>query len=287
MKNRKSTEQIEMLETKLRHIENDFHLTREEYERSTSKYMKILEELKSKNIELEYLSNNLEKIVEKRTKELSDSEEKFRNLTEAANDAIISIDNKGVIISWNKGAKRMFGYDEEKVIGKEFLYIIPEEHKEFHRNVFEKLKHKEKKWFVDTTVEISGRKPDGDMFFGEVNFSYWYRSRKRYYTCIIRDVTLRKKAAENKLRKEKLFGVIEMAGAACHELNQPLQVISGYSSLLLVEGFDKKTVEAYSNMIHDQIDRLGNITQKLQNITKYKTKDYLDGKIIDIEAASE
>jgi PAS domain S-box-containing protein len=287
MKKTQSTKEIELLKTKLRHLENDFQLTREEYDRSISKYIEILDELKSKNKELEFLKNNLEKIITKRTKELRHSEEKFRNLTETANDAIISLDNKGIIISWNNGAKRMFGFDEKSVIGKEFICIVPEEYRDFHRVKFDKLKYKRKKWFANTTIVISGRKPNGSMFFGEVNFSYWYKSRKRYYACIIRDVTLRKKAEEDNLKKEKLLGVLEMAGAACHELNQPLQVISGYSSLLTTEGFNRKSVENYINLIHEQVDRLGKITKKLQNITKYETKEYLNGKIIDIEAASK
>jgi DNA-binding response OmpR family regulator len=91
---------------------------------------------------------------------------------------------------------------------------------------------------------------------------------------------------QNRLReKEKLQGVLEMAGAVCHELNQPLQTVLGMSELMLME--TKEDHPLYSNVkdIKDQIDRMGRITNRLMNITEYRTKSYLKGKIIDLNEA--
>ena len=90
-----------------------------------------------------------------------------------------------------------------------------------------------------------------------------------------------------RLRKERLQGVLEMAGAACHELNQPLQVISGNCDLLL-KGFEKdNNVKKRLKNIEESINELSEITKKIMNITRYETKDYLEGiKIIDIDRAS-
>ena len=77
--------------------------------------------------------------------------------------------------------------------------------------------------------------------------------------------------------KEKFKGVIEMAGAICHEINQPLMAISGYSEILSMDlSEDNPQYEVLKNII-DQVHRLGKITQKLMSITKYKTKRYLKG----------
>ena len=86
--------------------------------------------------------------------------------------------------------------------------------------------------------------------------------------------------------KEKLQGVLEMAGAICHELNQPLMCISGYSELLLMDTSDNEFLHANIGKLKKQVDRLGEITKKLMKITKCKTKNYLDGNIIDINEAS-
>jgi DNA-binding response OmpR family regulator len=88
------------------------------------------------------------------------------------------------------------------------------------------------------------------------------------------------------VEKEKLQGVIEMAGAVCHELNQPLQVVSALSELLILDV--EKDTPLYKNIknIRAQTDRMSITTRKLMKITKYKTKDYLNGKIIDIANAT-
>ncbi|MBN1930386.1 MAG: response regulator [Desulfobacterales bacterium] len=87
--------------------------------------------------------------------------------------------------------------------------------------------------------------------------------------------------------KEKLQGVIEMAGAVCHELNQPMQVVSGISELLKVDLTDSPSFYKNIQTLQGQIDRMSTITRKLMRITKYETKGYLKGKIIDIEKAAK
>jgi len=99
---------------------------------------------------------------------------------------------------------------------------------------------------------------------------------------------IRKKIAEEELLKHQRFkGVLEMAGAASHELNQPLQAASINAQLLMKE--ISKDDESFQRVakLNGQLIRLGEITKKLMQITTYKTKDYADGsKIIDIDESS-
>jgi len=101
------------------------------------------------------------------------------------------------------------------------------------------------------------------------------------------DISEHKRAEYERIQKEKLQGVIEMAGAVCHELNQPLQAVSGYSELLMMDVKGSNPLYDKLSKIKKQIDRMGNITQKFMKITKYETKDYLKGKIIDIDKAAK
>ena len=89
------------------------------------------------------------------------------------------------------------------------------------------------------------------------------------------------------LEKEKLQAVFEMAGAVCHEMNQPLQVVSGVAELLMLEV--KNTDPHYEKLmtIMEQTQRMGEITNKLMKITRYETKKYLKIKIVDIDKASK
>jgi len=96
----------------------------------------------------------------------------------------------------------------------------------------------------------------------------------------------RKRAAEERLYREKLQAVLEMAGGVCHELNQPMQAISGYCELLMLKRQANNPDNDIIAKIKSHIDRLGALTKKLAQITKYETTDYVDGKIVDIEKSA-
>jgi signal transduction histidine kinase len=100
-------------------------------------------------------------------------------------------------------------------------------------------------------------------------------------------LTEKNRAAQDRMQKEKLEGVLETAGAVCHELNQPLQALSGYTELMAVKLADHEA-RAYIEKLLTQIERMRDITDNLQGITRYETTDYAGNtRIIDIHKASE
>jgi len=104
---------------------------------------------------------------------------------------------------------------------------------------------------------------------------------------ILSDLTEKNRAAQNRMQKEKLEGILEIAGAVCHELNQPLQAISGYTELMAMK-LDGHEAQADIEKFTTQIERMRNITDKLQGVTRYETKEYGGNtKIIDIDKASD
>jgi CheY-like chemotaxis protein len=90
-----------------------------------------------------------------------------------------------------------------------------------------------------------------------------------------------------RVEKQRLQGVVEMAGAVCHELNQPIQGISGYAELMIMKADESDPLISYARKIKQQTDRMGKITGKLMNITAYRTKQHdTHTRIIDIEGAA-
>lgn len=103
---------------------------------------------------------------------------------------------------------------------------------------------------------------------------------------VLADLTEKNSALQDHMQKEKLEGVLETAGAVCHELNQPLQALSGYTELIAMQTSGDKILP-YARQIIAQVDRMRDITLKLQGITRYETTDYAGlTKIIDIHKAS-
>jgi CheY-like chemotaxis protein len=100
-------------------------------------------------------------------------------------------------------------------------------------------------------------------------------------------ITERKRAEKERAEKERLQGVVEMAGAVCHELNQPIQTISGLTELMIMKVDAADPLSGYANKIKTQVDRMGKMTAKMTHVTTYRTKahDQLT-RIIDIDGAA-
>jgi uncharacterized protein YigA (DUF484 family) len=85
---------------------------------------------------------------------------------------------------------------------------------------------------------------------------------------------------------EKQQAVMEMAGAACHEINQPLTVILGLAEMLQNDQLGPEDRRRYLARLLEQAQRLGELTKKISAIRTYKTRDYVQGtRIIDIDGA--
>jgi len=98
-------------------------------------------------------------------------------------------------------------------------------------------------------------------------------------------MVVRKREAQ--VQEERLLGVMELAGAACHELNQPMQVVMGYAQLLSKDVSRHDPLREQLETIIAEIEKMSLILKRIRSITRYETLDYIDGvKIIDIEKAS-
>lgn len=224
------------------------------------------------------------------------SEEKLRSFLQLMDTLMNTIpnpiyfkDGKGFFQGCNNVfAKRVLGLTRDRIIGKrtrELSEQIPAELAAIYEH--EEWKMIEKAGFH--THEAQVLCSDGqrrDFLFslapvldrqGDVSGS----------VAVLSDLTDKNRAARDRMLKEKLEGVLETAGAVCHELNQPLQTLSGYTELIAMRLKDQETV-ANIQKIAVQIDRMRNITTKLHSITRYETTDYSGAtKIIDIDKASE
>jgi len=94
--------------------------------------------------------------------------------------------------------------------------------------------------------------------------------------------------AQEELRgRERMAIVAELAGAAAHELNQPLTSVIGYAELLRRKLEDEPQLSSAAAVIIRESERMAEIVRKVGKITKYETKSYVGGaKILDLEKAS-
>ena len=90
------------------------------------------------------------------------------------------------------------------------------------------------------------------------------------------------------LERERLKGVLEMAGAVCHELNQPLQAAIMLADLLLLDLGLEGPLSCDLIELKNEVLRMGVLTRQIMNITQYRSKRYLkETRIVDISRATE
>jgi PAS domain S-box-containing protein len=136
----------------------------------------------------------------RREQALWQSELTFRSVAQAANDAVITADDRGYIIFWNRGAQVIFGYEEKDVVGKPLTILMPERYREAHSRGLERLKATGETTMLGKTVELHGLRRDGSEFPLELSLGTWHAAEGIFYSGIIRDIT-RRKQAEQALRK--------------------------------------------------------------------------------------
>ncbi len=97
-----------------------------------------------------------------------------------------------------------------------------------------------------------------------------------------------KKTQDKLIEKEKAAAVVEMAGAASHELNQPLTAIMGNLQLVMAKLSQEDPSVERLNKVMAQVERMVEIVKKIGRITRYRTKRYAqDIKIVDIDQSSD
>jgi PAS domain S-box-containing protein len=144
-------------------------------------------------------------------------------IVDSADDAIISKDLNGVVTSWNAGARQMFGYTAEEMIGQSILRLIPEELQYEEEQILRTLRAGDRVDHYETTR----RKKNGEPIEVSVTISP-IRDENGHVTGaskIARDISDRKRIERLLIQSEKIAATGRMAAAIAHEINNPLESI--------------------------------------------------------------
>ena len=173
---------------------------------------------------LAQLNENLESLVRERTASLEKSELQQRTVLETIADAVITINEKGQIESFNPAAEAVFGYQTEEIVGENVSMLLPEDERISHQQYTDNSTLTAPR-IINLRRDLEGRRKDGSQFPLELNVAPIKREGKRGFVGVLRDITERKRIDIMKN---------EFVSTVSHELRTPLTSIRG--SLGLVTG---------------------------------------------------
>jgi two-component system, NtrC family, sensor kinase len=227
-------------------------------------------------------STALEEEVQRKTaaletsrNELAKSEKLYKSLVESAEDAILNVDPKGVIISINRFGAKMLGYTPQGIMGKTLGEILPgRSREELDQLIQQVFVHKKGR---RTAHELS---MGGKESFFIINLTPIKEDdRVLSVLMIAHDITSQKKMEEQLYHTEKLASLGQLAAGIAHEINNPLAIILGFSDMLL-ERLDANSKEF--EMVKT-IERQGNnckkIVENLMTFARAPEKDQYDTDI--------
>lgn len=227
--------------------------------------------------------------------ELRKTKEFLERVIDSSADAIISADAGGVIRLFNSAAERLYGYDAEDIVGSmSALDLYPEG---VAREIMQLIQGPDhggpgRIHAYRTTALAKDRTAvpvllsaalifEDEALIGSVGILTDLRDRLRMEAQLTE--------AQDELRaREKHALVAELAGAAAHELNQPLTSIFGYAELIRRRAEDPPSIHSAVTILLGEAERMAEIVRKIGRITRYETKAYVgSSKILDLERASD
>jgi len=163
---------------------------------------------------------------------LRESEAKARGILDTAVDAIITIDSRGVIESFNRAAERLFGYKPQDAIGKNVSFLMPDpyrsEHDGYLRNYVETGRAK----IIGIGREVVAQRSDGSLFPADLAVSEVQLGDRRLFTGIVRDISERKRLEQE---------ILEISDREKRRIGQDMHDSLG--QLLTGIGFKSKSLE--------------------------------------------
>jgi two-component system sensor kinase FixL len=208
--------------------------------------------------------------------DLARREAHLRSILETVPDAMIVIDEAGLMRDFSKTAERLFGWQSDEVFGRNVSMLMPAPHRDAHDSYLRRYYETGERRIIGLGRVVVGQRRDGSTFPMELSVGEMQIDNHRYFTGFVRDLTERQQT-EHRMQElqtelvhvSRLTVLGEMASALAHEINQPLSAITNYlkGSALLLGRADvpvEKVRDAVERASQEAL-RAGEIIRRLRN----------------------
>jgi two-component system sensor kinase FixL len=212
------------------------------------------------------------------TRDLMAREAHLQSILDTVPDAMVVIDEAGLIQSFSLAAERLFGWSADEVRGKNVNILMPGPYSEQHDSYLQRYRATGEKRIIGIGRVVVGRRRDGSDFPMELAVGEMRSNDRRYFTGFIRDLTERQQT-EGRLQDlqaelvhiGRLSALGEMSSALAHELNQPLSAVGNYingARRLMDSGAAPEVVREGLDKAAAQTLRAGEIIRRLRDFVQ-------------------
>jgi PAS domain S-box-containing protein len=178
-----------------------------------------------------------------------------------AQDAIVSTDNFGTILTWNSAAERTFGYNAHAAIGKNLNSMFSDSGSRDISDILGLLREGQPEVRRELTMfRLDGSALEIEATLAPVRDDF---GRQIGISIIARDITERKRAEEALRSSEKLAATGRLAATIAHEINNPLESITNLLYLLQNHSNLDNTARDYANMAQKELGRVAHIARQM------------------------
>ncbi|MBF0135221.1 MAG: PAS domain S-box protein [Magnetococcales bacterium] len=188
------------------------------------------------NINLRLQQANAELMVQRNALLLAEA--RNRSIVDTVVDGIVSIDDQGLILTFNPSAEKLFGYSREEVIGKNVRLLMPEPYHSQHDGYLRNYITTHEAKIIGIGREVVGQHKNGSVFPMELAVSEMQVEGRQMFTGIVRDITHRKKTEQALLESKELADKAnrakgEFLAHMSHEIRTPMNAILGMCHLAM------------------------------------------------------
>ena len=200
-------------------------------------------------------------------------EQEQRGILNSMVDAVITLDETGSIISFNKTAETLFGYSFEEVLGQNINRLMPapftDEHEDYLKHYIQTGSTK----IIEMGREVEGLRKNKETFPMRLSIAELPADEtgKRRFISTCQNLTFIKQQEEQLRRSQKMDALGKLTGGIAHDFNNILSVVQGYSDLLKRKLTDQPKLAGYADQIHHAGERGAKLTAKLLSFSRLET----------------